>query len=219
MIRSSLTAFLTLLALTLCGCGESESPSTKEPDMYCGIFSQQLVENLIGDHKAKTADEDLTAERATCVLHDMDAGDSARPVVNVIAIPVRDEVARDSAQKENDEFVSMGGGREVDAEALADLGSGRVAVSEYDALSGQRMTSVSLAVITEGQSLRIIYNPTSGAADGAVDAAVAIAKDVDSNLAELQPSAESSTAGSRGAPSGTDDSVVISASKLASRLG
>lgn len=203
-----------LLAVFVAGCGSTTSPK-KESTMYCGLFTKSVVEELAGHDELKATDVEVDAEMANCTVYDLKAD---RVLATVSAVPLGERMSRSEAEKAAKSFAEYNEGEDLSV-SLADFGSGQARTSEYTSTGGQKMPMVSLGVVTDTHLLKVLYRPVDGRFGTTAEDIVSLAKDLDANLVELQPSAEATDSGAQSPPVAPDVAVVATSSFLSDRLG
>lgn len=203
-----------LLAVFVAGCGSTTSPK-KESTMYCGLFTKSVVGELAGHDELKATDVEVDTEMANCTIYDLKAD---RVLATVSAVPLGERMSRSEAEKAAKSFAEYNQGEDLPV-SLTDLGSGQARTSEYTSTGGQKMPLVSLGVVTDTHLLKVLYRPVDGRFGTTAEDIVSLAKDLDANLGELQPSAEATESGAQAPSVAPDVAVVATSAFLSDRLG
>lgn len=206
-----------LLAVFVAGCGGTPSPK-KESTMYCGLFTKSVVEELAGHGELKATDVEVDTEMANCTIYDLKAD---RVLATVSAVPLGERMSRSEAEKAAKSFAEYNQGEDLSV-SLDGLGSGQARTSEYTSTGGQKMPMVSLGVVTNTHLLKVLYRPVDGRFGTTAEDVVSLAKDLDTNLVALQPSAEATDSGAHSppvAPGRADVAASATSSFLSNRLG
>jgi hypothetical protein len=206
----------TILMMVISGCGDSNE-TKKETSVYCGLFTKQLIEDLVGHDQISVADEEVSSEAVTCTVYDDKTG---RVLIGLTAVPKIDEKT-DVAEAKG--WVDFNQGKPLAVPALAEVGAGGASTAEITLADGTKQPAVSAGVVMKTHVAKIMYRPVEGRYGTTAEDVVEIAKDLDANLAKLPASAEAADSNSQESPSTTGDSpgadVVVTASDLSSRLG
>lgn len=204
------------MTMAISGCGDS-NPTEKETSVYCGLFTKQLIEDLVGHDQISVADEEISSEAVTCTIYDDKTG---RVLIGLTAIPKVDE-RTDAAEAKG--WVDFGQGKPLAVPALAEVGTGGASTAEITLADGTKQPAVSVGVVMTTHVAKIMYRPVEGRYGATAEDVVEIAKDLDANLAKLPASAETDNTNSQESPAITEDSpgvdVVVTASDLSNRLG
>lgn len=214
MTRPSLGLLVTIIVMfAFSGCGDSNE-TKKETSVYCGLFTKQMVEDLVGHDQISVADEEISSDAASCTVYDDKTG---RVLIGLTAIPKVDEKT-DAAEAKG--WVAFNKGEPLEVPGLAEVGPGEASTAEITLADGTKQPAVSVGVVTKTHVAKLMYRPVEGRFGATAEDVVEIAKDIDANLAKLPASTETN---SQEPPVTTDESpdvdVVVTASTLSSRLG
>lgn len=205
---------MTIIAMiAISGCGDSNE-TKKETSVYCGLFTKQLVEGLVGHDQISVADEEISSDAATCTIYDDKTG---RVLLGLTAIPKVDEKTDEAEAKG---WVDFNQGKPLAVPALAEVGPGGASTAEMTLADGTKQPAVSVGVVMKTHVAKIMYRPVEGRYGSTAEDVVEIAKDLDANLAKLPASAENADTNSQGSPVDESRDVAVAATSwLSKRLG